>query len=531
MGEFQGTQLHQLLQSLESVSAKDTLHKVAQELSIEPVALHANLTDTISVGHPYIDQVSQQLIEIMTPQLKGLMLVACQQALEKGHQAAIVQHQADEDEAIKALEEQIKSLQKINTDLEAQSRVEHENAQHTQDELDSLKEQLLELEAVKAQFDALQVSTQEQAQAQQDLHNQLEEKTTLQQKLSEQLQQSELALAKQKELNALQSNKVKQLIEERSQENASLDDRLKQQERHYQKELADIKTALVDMEGELEQSQQAVAEQQKISANHVKKIQDYQEQLQDKTELLSHIEHASESSLQQLDALSKEKDALAKQLENEQQSLSSLKAQFEQANTRFKQIESNNETLQASLDAKEQELSTLQNSVASLEEAHSALTQEYDNLVQINNEFKDKAEEQAKKHDGRFNDLKKDLFAESKLLKAELEQALANIVTLEQSREQLSEQLSELRVKEKGYQDAIAEKESLLANQDSALNMAQGRNSSLVSRLEAESQQARSAYESIRTQNNELTEKIEELEGKVTEFRLKFEYAQQQLIS
>lgn len=531
MGEFQGTQLHQLLQSLESVSAKDTLHKVAQELSIEPVVLHANLTDTISIGHPYIDQVSQQLIEIMTPQLKGLMLVACQQALEKGHQAAIVQHQADEDEAIKALDEQIKSLQKTNSDLEAQARTEQANTQQALDELTSLKEQLVELEAVKTQFEALQSAAQEQVNVQQELQAQLSEKTTQQQKLAEQLQQSESALAKQKELNALQSNKVKQLIEERSQENASLDDRLKQQERHYQKELADVKTALVDVEAELAHSQQAVAEQQKISANHVKKIQDYQEQLQDKTELLSHIENSSEASQQQLDALAKEKESLARQLESEQQSLSSLNTQFEQANTRFQQIESNNETLQVSLSTKEQELSTLQSSVTALEEAHSALTQEYENLVQINNEFKEKAEEQAKKHDGRFNDLKKDLFAESKLLKAELEQALTNIVTLEQEREQLSEQLSELRVKEKGYQDAISEKENLLANQDSALNMAQGRNSSLVSRLEAESQQARSAYESIRTQNNELTEKIEELEGKVTEFRLKFEYAQQQLTS
>jgi BMFP domain-containing protein YqiC len=65
--------------------------------------------------------------------------------------------------------------------------------------------------------------------------------------------------------------------------------------------------------------------------------------------------------------------------------------------------------------------------------------------------------------------------------------------------------------------------------QDNALNREQQRNNSLVNRIEKDSQQVRGAYESIRSENIELTDRVEELEAKVTEFKLKFEYAQKQL--
>lgn len=132
-------------------------------------------------------------------------------------------------------------------------------------------------------------------------------------------------------------------------------------------------------------------------------------------------------------------------------------------------------------------MAELQASLTELEQQNEALQAEHASVLEANAQYKDKIAEQEKKQDGRFNDLKKDLFAETKLLKVELEQALSNIVNLEQDKEQMSELLSEFRIKEQAYQDAIAKKESLLANQDSALNMAQGRNTSLVSRLEAES--------------------------------------------
>ena len=531
MGEFQGTQLHQLLQGLEAVSPQETFSSVARSLSQEPTDFIGNLAATITERHPYIDTVSQQFLSLISPQLQAMMLVACQQALEKGHQAAIVQHQSDEDELIASLEQKVTLLQKGALQLEQKLQAEQKNCQASQLEIERLTGLLEQGNGYQEQFETLQAHHQKELVQHSKLKETLAEQQNIIQEKELLLQQSEAALQKQKELNALQSDKVKQLITERSAENASLDDRLKQQETHYQKELSDLKHAFELLQGELESGNANLATQQHAIEEKDSALQQALASLKEKELLLTDINSANGQYTAQIKNLLQEKHKSDQMIAEQQKTFETLQQDLISQRAAVEELNKNKELLSGQVSDKENHLAELQASLTELEQQNEALQAEHASVLEANAQYKDKIAEQEKKQDGRFNDLKKDLFAETKLLKVELEQALSNIVNLEQDKEQMSELLSEFRIKEQAYQDAIAKKESLLANQDSALNMAQGRNTSLVSRLEAESKQARNAYESIRAQNNELNEKIEELEGKVTEFKLKFEYAQQQLNS
>ena len=162
MGEFQGTQLHQLLQGLEAVSPQETFSSVARSLSQEPTDFISNLASTVTQRHPYIDSVTQQFLTLISPQLQAMMLVACQQALEKGHQAAIVQHQSDEDELIASLEQKITHFQKSAQQLEQQLLAEQKHNQSNQLEIEKLNEQLAQGQRYQEQFESLQAHHQKE---------------------------------------------------------------------------------------------------------------------------------------------------------------------------------------------------------------------------------------------------------------------------------------------------------------------------------------------------------------------------------
>jgi len=127
--------------------------------------------------------------------------------------------------------------------------------------------------------------------------------------------------------------------------------------------------------------------------------------------------------------------------------------------------------------------------------------------------------------------LKKDLREETRRLEAALLEAQSNIETLEQDKKGFIEQVDKLKEQSIEDKDEILKSQSKLEAQDNELNFAKGRNSSMQSRQETEIHQARTAYESLRSENIEHTQTIEDLEAKVMEFKLKFEYAQKQLVS
>ena len=132
--------------------------------------------------------------------------------------------------------------------------------------------------------------------------------------------------------------------------------------------------------------------------------------------------------------------------------------------------------------------------------------------------------------EGRFNELKQSFSQEKDKLKEKVQVQLALMSDEAAIKQELKDKLSTFENTKQDDLDTIAQLRRQLEMQDTVLNREQQRNTSLVNRIEKDSEQARGAYESIRSENIELIDRVEDLEAKVTEFKLKFEYAQKQLL-
>lgn len=564
----QGKQLHELLQAFTSTSSVDVFKPMAEKLELQPSEAKNALLNEISTKYPYVEQTSTQLLDLLMPQLQGFMMAACQQALEKGHQAAMVQQQADEDEQLNKALEQLATLTKKysaqSKELEATEQlnikqIEQLKALHNDQKINEDKNSELESE-----FSKLKVAFEDTSEENSAIKKQLDESKIEIEKFQQLIEQTDHALVKQKEHNELQSTKLKELIAQRSEESSSLDEKLDQhaQEIHS---LQDENKALVS---EDEQKTKVILDKaQEITALN--------------------------NTIKKLDSSSKEKDLVIERLQKLGDSLTSKELEFEQENKKLKEaLNESQQTLKGTTDelsnitqttatisesnnkykkentrliedksALEQNLTVTKDELATLEqkskEEINALEEESQTkiaaieqdlkgemdelevqykakLTELEKQtktLKEHAEASTTKNEGRFNDLKKDLREEAKRLEASLLEAQNNIASLEQDKKEFIDQVSQLKELEIEYKDEILKSRNKLEAQDNELNFAKGRNSSMQSRQETEIHQARTAYESLRSENLAHVQTIEDLEAKVMEFKLKFEYAQKQLAS
>jgi len=553
----QSKQLHELLQAFTSTSAVDVFQPMAEKLELQPSEAKSALLNEISTKYPYIEQTSTQLIDLLMPQLQGFMLAACQQALEKGHQAAMVQQQSDEDEQLnKALAQLAALTKKHSVQSKELAASEQLNIKQTEQLSILQKAKALhegsssELEAELSQLKAVFEKSSEENSM---IKKQLDESNVEIEKFQHLIEQTDHALTKQKEHNELQSTKLKELIAQRNEESSSLDEKFDQ---HAQE---------VDL---LKDENKALT----ITDEQKTKI------LSDKTQEIATLN----SAIEKLDSTTKEKDLVIERLKKLGDSLTSKELEFKQENKKLAEelndvqkalsgsndelsnIEETNASINESnhkyqkennrlleeMNALEQNLSVTKQDLATLEQGSkdtlNSLEQEskdkiaelalehqvkLDELEQHSKAIKDNAEASSTKTEGRFNDLKKDLREETKRLEASLLEAQSNIESLEQDKKDFIEQVDKFKELELEYKDEILTSRSKLEAQDNELNFAKGRNSSMQSRQETEIHQARTAYESLRSENLEHVQIIEDLEAKVMEFKLKFEYAQKQLVS
>jgi len=553
----QSKQLHELLQAFTSTSAVDVFQPMAEKLELQPSEAKSALLNEISTKYPYIEQTSTQLIDLLMPQLQGFMLAACQQALEKGHQAAMVQQQSDEDEQLnKALAQLAALTKKHSVQSKELAASEQLNIKQTEQLSILQKAKALhegsssELEAELSQLKAVFEKSSEENSM---IKKQLDESNVEIEKFQHLIEQTDHALTKQKEHNELQSTKLKELIAQRNEESSSLDEKFDQ---HAQE---------VDL---LKDENKALT----ITDEQKTKI------LSDKTQEIATLN----SAIEKLDSTTKEKDLVIERLKKLGDSLTSKELEFKQENKKLAEelndvqkalsgsndelsnIEETNASINESnhkyqkennrlleeMNALEQNLSVTKQDLATLEQGSkdtlNSLEQEskdkiaelalehqvkLDELEQHSKAIKDNAEASSTKTEGRFNDLKKDLREETKRLEASLLEAQSNIESLEQDKKDFIEQVEKFKELELEYKDEILTSRSKLEAQDNELNFAKGRNSSMQSRQETEIHQARTAYESLRSENLEHVQIIEDLEAKVMEFKLKFEYAQKQLVS
>ena len=120
------------------------------------------------------------------------------------------------------------------------------------------------------------------------------------------------------------------------------------------------------------------------------------------------------------------------------------------------------------------------------------------------------------------------------------EAAQVAIIQLEKDKEQLTKQIETEQSDVKLYQQEVtALKEQVTIAQEGQENILQRFNSNRE-KQEKDNEKVRETIKFLRDenhnllsaqaeQNNQLTEKIHDLEHRVTEYRLKFEYAQKQL--
>jgi chromosome segregation ATPase len=575
----QSKQLHELLQAFTSTSAVDVFQPMAEKLELQPSEAKSALLNEISTKYPYIEQTSTQLIDLLMPQLQGFMLAACQQALEKGHQAAMVQQQSDEDEQLSKALAQLATLTKKHS-VQSKELAASEQLNIKQTEQLSILQKTKALQEdsnseLEAELSQLKEVFEKSSEENSMIKKQLDESKVETEKFQHLIEQTDHALTKQKEHNALQSTKLKELITQRSEENSSLDEKFEQQsqdvtllkdenkvlvseDKQKTKALADKTQEITTLNKTIEKLDSTAKEKdlvierlQKLGDSLTSKELEFEQENQKLAEALNDVKKALSGSNDELSNITqtnasinesnhkykKENNRLLEEMNALEQNLSVTKKEFstleqgskdtlesleQNAKEQIKTLEAQSQTEKEALEQASKD------KIAELELQHQV---KLDKLEQHSKAIKDNADASSTKTEGRFNDLKKDLREETKRLEASLLEAQSNIESLEQDKQDFIEQVDKFKELELEYKDEILTSRSKLEAQDNELNFAKGRNSSMQSRQETEIHQARTAYESLRSENLEHVQVIEDLEAKVMEFKLKFEYAQKQLVS
>jgi chromosome segregation ATPase len=457
MVENKSKQLTTVLNALNSLSPSDVFNFAAHKIDASQKSVEQQVADAIEFDHPYIPDLSQQFASNITPILQGLLLSVSQQALEKGHQDAMVQYESVEDEHIKQLETQLNELKIKSSKLETDNLALEDIIEAKDTELELFKSELGD------------VTTEQD--------NQVKH-------LTEQLNLAELQLAKQKEQNEAQSTKLKQLIEDRRAEHHNQDSKLTEVKKVFTDEIESLKAGIHSKNNEVDTlNQQLKAAKGRLSI------------IGEEHQLLSQETSEHTKSLQ---SMLESKEATLRQLNTEKERLEGFIKEQAQS---IENLELKNKTQHSDIDEQK------------------ALVNELElNLAKSSQES-----------EGRLSHLKQNLSQETEQLKEKIQAQTVLISDEAVINQGLKDKLTTFENTKQSDLDTIAQLRRQLEMQDNALNREQQRNNSLVNRIEKDSQQVRGAYESIRSENIELTDRVEELEAKVTEFKLKFEYAQKQL--
>jgi chromosome segregation ATPase len=457
MVENKSKQLTTVLNALNSLSPSDVFNFAAHKIDASQKSVEQQVADAIEFDHPYIPDLSQQFASNITPILQGLLLSVSQQALEKGHQDAMVQYESVEDEHIKQLETQLNELKMKSSKLETDNLALEDIIEAKDAELELFKSELGD------------VTTEQD--------NQLKH-------LTEQLNLAELQLAKQKEQNEAQSTKLKQLIEDRRAEHHNQDSRLTEVKKVFTDEIESLKAGIHSKNNEVD----TLNQQLKAAKGRLSIIGEEHQVLSQETS-----EHTKS-----LQSMLESKEATLRQLNTEKERLEGFIKEQAQS---IENLELKNKTQHSDIDEQKALVNELELNLA----------------------------ESSQESEGRLNHLKQNLSQETEQLKEKIQAQTVLISDEAVINQGLKDKLTTFENTKQSDLDTIAQLRRQLEMQDNALNREQQRNNSLVNRIEKDSQQVRGAYESIRSENIELTDRVEELEAKVTEFKLKFEYAQKQL--
>ena len=175
------------------------------------------------------------------------------------------------------------------------------------------------------------------------------------------------------------------------------------------------------------------------------------------------------------------KETMQQQFESEKEDLGTIKAQDDI----IEKLELTNQKQNSEIDEHQAQVSKLEQSLA----------------------------ESSQESESRLNDLKENLNQETEQLKEKVQAQEALISDEAAINQELKDKLAAIENTQQGDLDP-SRSYAVTEMQDTALNREQQRKTNLVNRIEKDSQQARGAYESIRSENIELTDRVESLKQK-----------------
>ncbi|MCJ8320489.1 MAG: hypothetical protein MJK12_12700 [Colwellia sp.] len=543
------------IQVEEKVSSMVTSLVASQELTNEKVELH---THYISLKE------SQQKTQIESEQEKKLSAQQLENAKKE---------QVQLNEKLVASETEIKNLKEVNGSKQSDSEV-------------VLKEKLDEISALNIKLEAFikqEPVTIEKIAASE---KQIQELVTNKAKL----EQSEATLIKSDSAKVvaldLQSRQISELQLQVNNANSELEQAQLEQSKLIATKANDLgqeKQQVIELNGKVEK----LNEQIKLSEDKQKQVIESEEQHKKQTislneqitQLTEQLEVSAEKQKQAstsadeqqqvtIKALNKEQDALiaiiATHKEKEFANEEALKKNNNEADNTKQQIEkltSELVTEKQKLDEQLKQLQTLKqenseqdknqsvatDKVSALESANSELQMQRDSLQVEQQKSNDKLQLVAKDYQEQISKLNDKQSVEEKRFITDSQLLKDSHVALETEKQTLQAQLRELQEKVDGneadlankqtsadqYQENLVSLEAQLKEAKSDYNNTQQRIDNAKAKFDSDSDQARETIKYLRDENHEITTKYEqrvgELEDKLTEFRLRFEYAQRQL--
>ena len=396
-----------------------------------------------------------------------------------------------------------------------------------------------------------------------------------------QLEQSKLIATKANDLGQ-EKQQVIELngkVEKLNEQIKLSEDKQKQvieSEEQHKKQTISLNEQITQLTEQLEVSAEKQKQVNESDEQHKKQAVGLNEQITQLTEQLEvsaeKQKQASTSADEQqqvtIKALNKEQDALiaiiATHKEKEFANEEALKKNNNEADNTKQQIEkltSELVTEKQKLDEQLKQLQTLKqenseqdknqsvatDKVSALESANSELQMQRDSLQVEQQKSNDKLQLVAKDYQEQISKLNDKQSVEEKRFITDSQLLKDSHVALETEKQTLQAQLRELQEKVDGneadlankqtsadqYQENLVSLEAQLKEAKSDYNNTQQRIDNAKAKFDSDSDQARETIKYLRDENHEITTKYEqrvgELEDKLTEFRLRFEYAQRQL--
>ncbi|WDE05464.1 hypothetical protein SG34_000500 [Thalassomonas viridans] len=327
--------------------------------------------------------------------------------------------------------------------------------------------------------------------------------------------------------DAVQQQKAEQqTIAELSQSKRLLEGQLAQAQEELQRVNLDSAQLLESVREQLADEQQQVAELSQINHMLNKQLTQTQSELDQALADVRQEQESAKAQEQYLAELSQSQQKLIGESKLQENEMKKLQKVLINKDSVIKQFTAETDALQVE---KAQQAETISAQGEQLEQQARETAGALKSAEQREQELKDKLD----KAEARLGAKQQDLAQLQSKLQSEQEKWLSQLQDVQNKQDELNEQLHLRDEQVSQYQQQCSELEQKVAGQRGDLKKAEQRLKKNREKFQADGDKARETIKYLRDENFELNARLEselgELENKLTEYRLRFEYAQKQL--